>query len=133
MATFAEILVKLRKEKRLTQKSFAEAIGYSKDTIASWETGRRDPDLNALLELARFFDVNPSYLTGENISRIPGEASTEAYWDTSKLIEYICEDVQKLDLDDCFAVYECVQKLLRRHGNEERPQNAYKILPKSEE
>lgn len=52
---FAPRLIKARnemKEKGMSQREFAELIGISKSTIASYETGRTEPDLETLATIA---------------------------------------------------------------------------------
>lgn len=38
-------LVKLRKEKKLTQKAFASALGVTEQTVRNWEQGKAVPRL----------------------------------------------------------------------------------------
>ena len=40
------LLAKLRKEKGLTQREVADALGISNKTISKWETGLGCPDLS---------------------------------------------------------------------------------------
>ena len=53
-----EFLKKLRKEKGLTQEQLAEHVFVSGRTVSRWETGSNMPDLDLLLELAEFYDVD---------------------------------------------------------------------------
>lgn len=48
----------LRKEKGLTQEQLAEKFGVSRRTVSRWETGSNLPDLDILIEMADYFDVN---------------------------------------------------------------------------
>ena len=47
----------LRKERGLTQEQLAEQFYVSSRTVSRWETGSNLPDLNALIELADFYDI----------------------------------------------------------------------------
>lgn len=47
----------LRKENNLTQEQLAEALGVSNRTISRWETGNNIPDLDMLIILADYFEV----------------------------------------------------------------------------
>ena len=49
----------------LTQSALAEKIGVSKQTITTYETGRREPPFRNLLALARVFHVTVDWLLGE--------------------------------------------------------------------
>ena len=53
-----EFLKILRKEKGLTQEELAEKFYTSSRTVSRWETGKTPPDLNTLIELADFYDVD---------------------------------------------------------------------------
>ena len=62
---FKERLKELRKRKGLSQVALAERLGMSKSTIGMYETGDIKPSIEALNALADFFNVNISYLMGE--------------------------------------------------------------------
>lgn len=47
----------LRKENNLTQEQLAEALSVSNRTVSRWETGNNIPDLDMLIILADYFDV----------------------------------------------------------------------------
>lgn len=44
-----------RKERGLTQAEFAEALGMSQASISRFETGERKPDVDDLIDIARYF------------------------------------------------------------------------------
>lgn len=48
----------LRKEKGLTQEQFAEQFRMSRRTVSRWETASNMPDLDVLIEMADFFEVD---------------------------------------------------------------------------
>lgn len=48
----------------LTQEAFAELLGYDKSTVASWEIGRREPDIKVLKRIADMAGVNLDWLAG---------------------------------------------------------------------
>ena len=49
---------KLRKKHKLTQKSLADAIGYSEKTVSKWETEGSVPSIEALFKIANIFRVS---------------------------------------------------------------------------
>lgn len=53
-----EFLKHLRKEKGLTQEQLAEHFYVSSRTVSRWETGSNMPDVEMLIELADFYDVD---------------------------------------------------------------------------
>ena len=64
MKKFAERLKELRKDKELSQAQLAKATGLSQTSIVYWETEQRVPNANAIIVLAKFFDVTTDYLLG---------------------------------------------------------------------
>ena len=59
-----EKLKKLRKEKGLTQKQVAEAIKITASTYANYEQGTREPNIDIIIKLCKFFNTTPNYLLG---------------------------------------------------------------------
>ena len=53
-----EFLKQLRKDKGLTQEQLAEHFYVSSRTVSRWETGTNMPDIQTLIELASFYDVD---------------------------------------------------------------------------
>ncbi|HAO6188951.1 TPA: helix-turn-helix transcriptional regulator [Listeria monocytogenes] len=59
------MLKKLRKNENLTQNQLASKIGITRDTLANYETGRREPDFTTLKNIASYFEVSTDYLLGK--------------------------------------------------------------------
>lgn len=64
MATFSDRFRDLRKEKGLSQRELAAVLHMSNSAVAMYETGKRQPDLEALEKIADFFNVDMDYLLG---------------------------------------------------------------------
>lgn len=47
----------LRKEKGLTQEQLAERLRVSRRTVSRWETGSNMPDLDILIEMSDYYEV----------------------------------------------------------------------------
>ena len=47
----------IRKEKGIRQEDFARALGVSRQTISSLETGRYNPSIFLAYKIAKFFDM----------------------------------------------------------------------------
>ncbi|AQP78237.1 XRE family transcriptional regulator [Listeria monocytogenes] len=60
------MLKKLRKNENLTQDQLASKIGITRDTLANYETGRREPDFTTLKNIASYFEVSTDYLLGRD-------------------------------------------------------------------
>jgi len=63
---FGKKLKELRLEKNLSQRKLGDIFNVCNQTISFWETGSREPDLDSLLNIARFFNVPVDYLLEEN-------------------------------------------------------------------
>lgn len=73
MFTFGERLKELRLGRKLTQREVAQKVGISTSTLAMYEGGRREPDLDTLIKLARFYGVTVDYLVGTEEELSPEE------------------------------------------------------------
>ncbi|MCL2177346.1 MAG: helix-turn-helix domain-containing protein [Firmicutes bacterium] len=59
-----QVLKELRQQNSLTQREFAKEFGVSHAAVANWENSRREPSLDTLIRLAKFFDVTVDFLLG---------------------------------------------------------------------
>lgn len=78
--TLGQTLVRLRKEKGLSQEQLAEQLHLTRQTISKWELDQSVPDVSNLIALSDFFDVPIDHLVrgcedyphAENIPVSPG-------------------------------------------------------------
>lgn len=61
---FGIILKELRKESNLSQDQLGKKLGFSNQTVSFWESGKREPSLDALVSVAKYFDVSVDFLLG---------------------------------------------------------------------
>ena len=61
---FAERITEARKENKLSQREAAEHLKISKSTIASYETGRTEPEIETLGKLSRLYCHSVDYFLG---------------------------------------------------------------------
>ena len=79
-------LKELRKEKSLTQETFAEKLGVSNRTVSRWETGSNMPDIGMLVEIAEFYDISiPEIINGERKKEVMNEETKQT---AEKMAEY---------------------------------------------
>ena len=64
----AERLVKLRKEKGLSQEELADKLGISRQAVSKWERAEASPDTDNLIMLARLYGVSLDYLLDTDAS-----------------------------------------------------------------
>ena len=67
---FAENFKKLRKEKQITQQVIADYLGITRQAIAAYEKGKREPNLNMIVKIAEFFEVSVDFLLGVSQLRL---------------------------------------------------------------
>lgn len=66
---FPRILTLLRKEKRISQKSAAEALGVSQSLLSHYEKGVRECGLVFLVRAADYYGVTVDYLLGRSYDK----------------------------------------------------------------
>ncbi len=74
------LILRLRKEKNMTQKQVADLLNISDKTVSKWERGLGCPDVSILTELSNIFGINiekillgdlePNDVDGGNMKRI---------------------------------------------------------------
>ncbi len=85
-------LKELRKEKQMTQEQLAEYLNVSNRSISRWETGNNLPDLDILIQLSKFYDVELiEILEGEKMKEDKQLEST-----VQQVVEYGNEEKLKL-------------------------------------
>lgn len=70
-----EFIQSVRKEKNLTQKDLADAIGVSDKTVSKWENGNSVPDTTLLKPLCNLLDISVNELLSGK--RLPPEDYSE--------------------------------------------------------
>ena len=84
----------LRKERGFTQEQLAEQFGVSRRTVSRWETGNNLPDLDVLIEMSDYFEVNlRELLDGE---RNVGKTENVLGETVLKVADYSNEEKRKL-------------------------------------
>jgi len=59
----------LRRGKGLTLKEMGELLNIRDNTLSQYETGKREPQLGTMIEIANFFGVSLEYLMGKTDKR----------------------------------------------------------------
>lgn len=95
---FAKRLKMLREEHGLSTRALGEIVGTSNATISRYETGKRDPDLVLVHNIAKYFNVTIEYLCGEDVNsdeesliNMFSKLSEESKKDAIKYITYLYE------------------------------------------
>ena len=86
-------LKELRKEKGLTQEQLAERFSVSGRTVSRWENGNNMPDLDILIEISDFYEVDlREILNGERKS---GNMNKENNETVLKAVDYTNAENEK--------------------------------------
>ena len=89
-----QFLRECRKEKGITQEQLAEMLGVTNRSVSRWETGSNLPDLDILIEMADYYDVElRELLDGERKNEKMDKELEET---VLKVAEYSNEDKIKL-------------------------------------
>lgn len=121
-----ELLLKLRKEKGMTQKNIADKLNISDKTVSKWERGLGCPDITLISELSNIYGVNinkvllgdldPNEADGGNIKRIKF---------------YVCPNCGNVlymtGNADVFCCGRKLEKLIAKKENEEHKLNVEEI------
>lgn len=59
---FGEKIRKARKDKKMTQREFAELIGAKHNSISNWENNQNKPDPDTIEKICGVLEISPSYL-----------------------------------------------------------------------
>ena len=63
-------LKNIRKKKKLNQLKVAMDLNISREALSYYENGKREPSLELLLAMSRYFNVSINYLiTGEEFQK----------------------------------------------------------------
>ena len=102
-------LEELRKKMGLSQEDLAKRINMTQQRISAYEKGKREPDLETLQLLAKYFGVSTDYLLGKTeIRNLLSQEDFEKNLLNSKFAEKYNKltDEQRKTLDSLVEVWE---------------------------
>lgn len=65
--TLGEKIYKLRTERGLSQETFGDKLGVSRQSVSKWETDQSLPELEKIIALSEFFGVSTDYLLKDTL------------------------------------------------------------------
>ena len=77
-SVFAVTLGKLRREKGLSQRQAAVALGVSQALLSHYETDAREPKLEFVVKVCDFYSVTTDYILGRTKERGDGASRLSA-------------------------------------------------------
>lgn len=75
--SLSDNLKKLRNRLNLTQEQVSKDLNMNRATYAHYETGRREPDIQTLRLLSKYYNVTIDYLLDTNANNSPMERVSE--------------------------------------------------------
>ena len=81
MVTMAQRIEQLRGERGLSRPALSAALGFAKNAVEKFETGRQTPTKEQQDKLADFFGVSLFYLRGESSDRTRQDSWMEGGFD----------------------------------------------------
>lgn len=101
MANISKNIKRLRKENKLTQDALAEKLFVTRQTVSYWETGRNQPTLDMLGDLAEALNCSPLDIIGTKKQKMTREhfvalvlENEELFYETTNDIlhsPYLCQ------------------------------------------
>lgn len=82
--TLGEKIFRLRTEQGLSQETFGEKLGVSRQSVSKWETDQSIPELDKIVTISDLFGVSTDYLLKDieeiNIEETDRTTETESAW-----------------------------------------------------
>lgn len=96
--TFGEKLLKLRKEKGMSQEALAEQLNTSRQAVSKWENGQGYPETVKLLMIGNIFDVSIDYLLKEE-TEYSDNINEQGYYVSREVVDsYIISERKRANL-----------------------------------
>lgn len=108
---FGNNLRKLREEKNLSQKDIAEHFKVTNTAVHSWETGRTEPSIDKIVELAKFFNVSVDHLLGFDISKIDKFEKMKVLFKEAGMWDYDNDDLSHEAYERFLELFEVIRKM----------------------
>lgn len=93
MANISKNIKKLRKENNLTQESLAEKLFVTRQTVSYWETGRNQPALDILGDLAEALNCSPLDIIGTKKQKMTREHFVALIFENEELFYQMTNDI----------------------------------------
>lgn len=93
MANISKNIKRLRKENNLTQDALAERLFVTRQTVSYWETGRNQPTLDMLGDLAVALNCSPLDIIGTKKQKLTHEHFVALVFENEELLYDITNDI----------------------------------------
>lgn len=93
MANISKNIKRLRKENNLTQDALAERLFVTRQTVSYWETGRNQPTLDMLGDLAIALNCSPLDIIGTKKKKLTPEHFVALVFENEELFYKMTNDI----------------------------------------
>ncbi len=93
MASISKNIKRLRKENNLTQDTLAEKLFVTRQTVSYWETGRSQPALDMLGDLAIALNCSPLDIIGTKKQKMTPEHFVALVFQNEELFYQMTNDI----------------------------------------
>lgn len=109
MVDFRQSLVKLRKQRHLTQMQLAELLDVQPRLISRWETGESKPQFDHVVQLSKVLEVTLDQLVhGEE------HGNGAAFEIRNKRLKELCRRVDELSTEDQNVICHVMDSVIRK-------------------
>ncbi|MDA8021153.1 MAG: helix-turn-helix domain-containing protein [Thermoanaerobaculia bacterium] len=109
MVDFRQNLVKLRKERQLTQMQLADLLDVQPRLISRWETGESKPQFDHVVQLADVLEVTLDQLIRGHNHDQPARFDIR-----NKRLEELCRRIDELGAEDQDVVCHLMDSVIRK-------------------
>ena len=95
-SVFATRLRHLRQLKSKTQQDCATAFNCTAVAYGSWERGEREPSLDTIVQICRFFNCSSDFLLGVEIDKEKEQADLATYREEIEKYHVLRDKLQEL-------------------------------------
>lgn len=117
LQNFATRLQYLRNLEGITQRVLADRLNISRSCLANYERGKRQPDEQILLLMARYFNVTVEYLKGNETAYVQLFSAAEYIQDLKRILPDGKLDLTELSLADRISVVDFFNYLKYQEAN----------------
>ena len=90
-------LKELREQNNLSQQDLAKILKVSPSTVSNWEAGKRQPDIQMIIEIANYFNVSVDEVLGRAINERARNTNNDNHNIRTGDIQSIIDKITRVD------------------------------------
>lgn len=101
-----------RKAKGFTQIELAKIVGVTQGNLSAWETGRWEPEIDALKKLCEALDCSADYLLGQEPAQVATENNS-----VNNIYFHLAKEMEEMQLpeSDIQAILEFARYMKKKN------------------